>query len=529
MKRDDKTPHSADTDRVEQTVIGDGPLTLDALATVATGRSRPHLSQAARTRMAATAAFVAKAMGEGPAIYGVTTGVGASVVNTVAPERAAELSLNLLRFHGCGTGMFLTQDTAAAVLTTRLASLSRGASGVRPIVADRLITLLDGRVLPCIPEEGSVGASGDLTPLSYVAAVLVGEREVFFRGEIVPATSALRVLGVEALTLGPKEALALMNGTSVATAIGALAWIRARRIARLSAAISALASEAIVGNPAHFDAFLHGLKPHPGQVQAARWISDDLGLGLPGTKRPAPARLQDRYSIRCAPHVIGVLVDSLTWSEQLLETEINGVNDNPVVDLERGIIVHGGNFYGGHIAQAMDTLKTAVANIADLHDRQLQLLSSPRESGGLPENLVGVTGHEATTHHGFKAMGITASALAAEALKLTMPASAFSRSTELHNQDKVPMATLAARDLRRIVELTEQVCAIGLIAACQALDLRVDATPGHVLGPRAQALVDAVRAHVPRVGPDRRMDHDIRTVLALLREGTLPIGEEALQ
>jgi histidine ammonia-lyase len=503
--------------------IGARPLSIDDVVDLAQGRLRPSLAPEARDRMVRSAEVMERLHQSGDSIYGVTTSVGASVCVEVPKERAAELSLNLLRMHGCGTGRVLTEEEAAAVLALRIASLAAGKSGVRAELAERLVVMLDRRVLPRIPSEGSVGASGDLTPLSYVAAVLVGEREVSFEGRETPAREALASLGLEPLTLKPKESLALMNGTAVATAIACLAWDRARRIARLASAISAMGSLAIRGNPAHFDAFIHDAKPHHGQARAAAWIRQDLELERP-SERPVE-RLQDRYSIRCAPHVIGVLVDALRFAGETLETELNGVSDNPLVDVETGRILHGGNFYGGHVAFACDSLKTAVANIACLLDRQLLLLCNPDENAGLPRDLVGVEGPGACVHNGFKAVTIATSSLAAEALKLTMPASAFSRSTELHNQDKVPMATIAARDLLRVVEITEQVAAMLTLACCQALELRGDAA----FSKRARAILESVRGLVPRITEDRRMDHDIQAVLGLMRSGALPCGETDLE
>ena len=309
-----------------------------------------------------------------------------------------------------------------------------------------------------------------------------------------------------------------MNGTSVMAAQGALAWERALRLARLAAALSAVASEVSGGNPEHFDARIFAWKPHAGSVRAAAWMREDR-------ERPeplAPLRLQDRYSIRCAPHVIGALLDAADFAEQLLEVEINGVNDNPLVDPETGDVLHGGNFYGGHVALALDTLKAAVAGVADLLDRQLALLCDPATSGGLPENLVGQDGRDAVIHHGFKAMQISASALTAEALKLTMPASAFSRSTESHNQDKVSMGSIAARDALRVLELSETVAAIVTLAVCQAVDLRE--REGQQPGTRAGSLRDAVRKTVPQLTIDRRQDRDIAEVLALHREGALGLS-----
>jgi len=456
---------------------------------------------------------VADARADGRVVYGVTTGVGASAVNAIPDAQQSQLPHRLLQFHGCGTGRFLDPVESAAVVAIRTATLAQGHSGVRLELLERLCALLNERVLPRIPEEGSVGASGDLTPLSYLGALLIGEREAYAGDHVLPAAEALAGAGLSPLALAPKESLAIMNGTSVMTAVACLCFERAERFARLAAAVTAIVVDVTHGNREHFDARLDAAKPHPGQRTVASWLRADLDADAPAP----PARLQDRYSLRCAPHVIGVLVDALAQTRAMLETEINGIDDNPLVDPVRGEVVHGGNFYGGHVAFAMDGLKSAIASVADLLDRQLALLCTPETSGGLSANL---TATDDVTQHGFKAMQISASALTAEALKLTMPAAAFSRSTESHNQDKVSMGTIAARDCRRVLELAETVGAIGLLAACQAVDLR---------GPeaacvRARALHAALRKDVAMLREDRRQDLDIERVLGLLREGALPVG-----
>jgi histidine ammonia-lyase len=502
--------------------IGAGPVRVEDVLSIAAGEGQVRLdpSPAFRARIAAAESALAAALRDGAPVYGVTTGVGASVGNAIPAEQRAAMPYHLMRFHGCGTGALLGEVEAAAVVAIRLICLAKGHSGVRLELLERLCDLLNHRVLPCIPERGSVGASGDLTPLSYLVATLVGEREATFGGRVLPADEALRLAGLEPYTLAPKESLALMNGTTVMTALGCLAAERAARLARLAAALTAVASEATRGNPGHFDARIFAWKPHPGPERCARWIRADLE---PEARRqPAPPlRLQDRYSIRCAPHVIGVLVEAADGASRTLEIELNGVDDNPLVDGERGDVLHGGNFYGGHVGFAMDGLKTAVASVADLLDRQLCLLCMPETSGGLPANLVAGTGVEALAHHGFKAMQIATSALAAEALKLTVPATAFSRSTESHNQDKVSMGTIAARDCLQVLELTETVAAIALLAACQAVDLRGD----EVASRRARSLRDGVRKVVPPLVDDRRQDVDIDAVLALYRAGELPFGD----
>ena len=272
------------------------------------------------------------------------------------------------------------------------------------------------------------------------------------------------------LTLRPKEGLALMNGTAVMTALACLAYDRSQYLTRLSSRITAMASLTLKGNANHFDEILFAAKPHPGQNQIASWIREDLNHHVHPRNSD---RLQDRYSIRCAPHIIGVLQDALPFMRQFIETELNSANDNPIVDAEGEHILHGGHFYGGHIAFAMDAMKNAVANIADLIDRQMALVMDPKFNNGLPANLSAAEGERRAINHGFKAVQIGVSAWTAEALKNTMPASVFSRSTECHNQDKVSMGTIAARDCMRILQLTEQVAAAALLAMSQGIQLRI--------------------------------------------------------
>jgi histidine ammonia-lyase len=508
----------------ETIAVGPAGLSIEQVVRLAEGTAVPALLDDPQylAFVARGAEHLARRLAGGEVVYGVTTGFGEDCETMVPEEFARTMPVNLMRFHGCGTGRIFDEVESAAIVAVRLAALARGWSGVRVEVLQRLCDLLRHRVLPRIPAEGSVGASGDLTPLSYVVAALVGEREVWSKGQVAEAGAALAAAGIAPLVLAPKESLALMNGTSVMVGLGCLGFSRARRLARLCAALTAMGSDVLAGNPAHFDDRIFAAKPHPGQRACARWIREDIEL----SSRPsaAPGRIQDRYSIRCAPHVIGVLVDALPWVRQWLEIEIAGANDNPLIDPDNGEVLHGGNFYGGHACFALDALKTAVANLADLVDRQIALVCNPDTSGGLPANLVGRKGPDRPAHHGFKAMQISASALAAEALKLTMPASVFSRSTECHNQDKVSMGTIAARDCLRIVELTETVAVIGLLAMCQAVDLRA----GENIHRRARALHAAVRARVPMVDADRRQDGDIAEVLAMLRADALPVGEASV-
>ena len=502
-------------------VVGEADLALSDVLDVVAGRPLALSNDpAVIARLEAGARAVAEHVARGEEIYGVTTGFGDSCENRVPGDAAGALQRNLVRYHGCGVGPVLPDDAALAVLVVRLATLARGLSGVRPVLLRTLEALVRHRILPRIPWYGSVGASGDLTPLSYVAAALCGERTVTFEGREVPAAEALAACGIEPLVLAPKEGLALMNGTSVMTALGILAWDRARRLLRWATAITALCADALTSNRRHFDPRLDAAKPHPGQRKVAAWLREDLGFD-PAAGDPRK-RLQDRYSIRCAPHVLGVLSDAVDLTERILTVELNSANDNPLVDPDTGDVLSGGNFYGGHVAFAMDGLKTAVANAAGLLDRQMALLCGAATNNGLPANLV-APGADAAARHGFKAMQITASALCAEAMKNTMPASVFSRSTECHNQDIVSMGTHAAHDCLHVLDAAEPVAAVVTLAACQGIDLREDAAPG----PGSRRLHAAVRAEIPMVTADRPQDADIVRLLDLYRSGRLPVGAPA--
>lgn len=481
-------------------------LTLEDVLAVAC-QGRPVVldpDPAFRARVEASRAFLEELLAQGAEVYGVNTGYGDSCTVPVPRDLLEELPAHLVRYHGCGLGRILAADETLAVLAARLASLAQGASGVRWRLLEALTGLINQRVLPCIPAEGSVGASGDLTPLSYVAAVLMGEREAALDGRILPAREALAEAGLAVITLAPKEALALMNGTAVMTGLAVLAFQRAEHLGRLACRLTALATACLQGHRDHFHPRLSELKPHAGQGQAAAWIYADLG----GPGGLEVQRLQDRYSIRCAPHAIGVLLDALPWIRRDLENELNSANDNPLFDGEARLMLHGGHFYGGHVAFAMDALKTAVAGLADLMDRQLALLVDPRYNNGLPGNLSGAAGPRAAINHGLKGVQIGASAWAAEALKLTMPAAAFSRSTECHNQDKVSLGTIAARDCLRVLELAGQVAAALALGALQGLELRrrQGAPALERLAPAALGWVAARAAEIPFVEEDRPLD-----------------------
>lgn len=494
------------------------PLTLEDVVDIARSRARPVLSSdpAFRAAIQKGADFLDRLLREDGAIYGVTTGYGDSCTVEVPLHLVGELPHHLYTYHGCGLGAYLDPAQTRAVMAARLASLSKGFSGVSVGLLEQIQRLFDADLLPLIPSEGSVGASGDLTPLSYLAAVLCGEREVLRAGVPMAAGEALRDAGITPLRLRPKEGLAIMNGTAVMTGLACLAWDRANYLGQLCTRITALASYALDGNDHHFDETLFSVKPHAGMQQVAGWLRRDLDYT--GQIERNGKRLQDRYSIRCAPHVIGVLVDALPFMRTLVENELNSANDNPIIDGEGERVLHGGHFYGGHIAFAMDSMKNAVANLADLLDRQMALLVDARYNAGLPANLSGMQGERAAINHGLKALQISSSAWTAEALKHTMPASVFSRSTECHNQDKVSMGTIAARDCLRVLELTEQVAASLLITVRQGAWLRAQRNPERPMPAALANMLELLGQDIEPVREDRRLEPELRVLLGRIRD-----------
>lgn len=503
-----------------------GILSLEQVVAVADGADVRLGAAEFRARIDSGAALVDRLLAEGRRIYGINTGYGDSVTVEVEGAEVDALPEHLTEYHGVGLGAHFSPGETRAILAVRLCSLGRGLSGVSFALLQGLAALLNLDILPLIPEEGSVGASGDLTPLSYVSAVLCGRREALARGARMDAAQALAAQGLKAYRLRPKEGLAMMNGTAVMTGLACLNYSRAEQLAAVCARITSLSALALKGGTAHFEAGLFAAKPFPGQARVAERIRKDL---VESGRAHGEGRLQERYSIRCAPHVIGVLEDSLPWYRAFIETELNSSNDNPLLDPATGAVYHGGHFYGGHICHAMDSMKAACASLADLVDRQIALLVDARYSQGLPANLSGMEGRGAGAHHGLKALQITASACAAEAQKLTMPASAFSRSTESHNQDKVSLGTIAARDCRRVLELSEQVAACGLLAAAQALELRLDLEgAGRKLGGGAAETLAFVRGHSAALKGDRALEGDLRRLIGVLRaRGFRPYGSPA--
>jgi phenylalanine ammonia-lyase len=519
-------------------VLGNDTLTIDTVAR--TARAAQPVSvrvdvDAAR-RMSDSVQVRDTLLAANRPIYGVTTGFGDSGQFHIGQHKAAQLQRNMVSYHLNGTGPVAAVDVARASMLIRANCLARGYSGIRREVVDMLLSCLRENITPLIPERGSVGASGDLVPLCYLADMLIGGGDVMVDGARLPAMTALARRGLKPVTLEAKEGLALINGTSFMCAFAVLAVHDAGQLAAVSDLCTALTAEALQGNRGHFDPLIHQHKPHPGQAGSAARIrsllaGSELCVNHPQVLNANPditeqgvvmldRIVQDRYSVRCAPYVTGVLIDTMQWASRWLEIEINSTNDNPLFDPVSRDVYSGGNFYGGHVGLAMDSLKTAVASLGDLLDRQVALLVDNKFNHGLPLNLTPPVDPRAPTAglcHGFKGMQLACSALAGEALKLTMPATAFSRSTEAHNQDKVSMGTIAARDARTTIELVTEIAAINLLTACQAAHLR----GAELLGTGTAACYALIRSTVPQLDNDRRQDGDVAAVVELIRSGVL--------
>ncbi len=454
-------------------------------------------------------------------IYGITTGYGASGKNYVSYEDSKRLQKNLFRFHGCGVGKNLTKKVCRYAVIMRTISLSKGRSAVSINLLHRLELLIEKDIIPVIPSQGSVGASGDLTPLSYIAAVIAGEREVYYGGAIREVNEVYTELGIEPYEFKPKEALAIMNGTTIMSAIALDAMEEFEVILDSMESYVAGMFEVLLGDDTPVSDFVHDSKPFSGQITAAKNIQNKIkgsklthGRDDRYTKffEDNDLNIQDNYSMRCAPQVLGVIRDNLSISKNWVETEINSVNDNPLIDGVNGKIYTSGNFYGGYVAHAMDTLKICAANLADLLDKEFALLVDHKFNRGLGENLKLAP---ESYYHGFKAMQITLSSLSADVIKNTTAASIHSRPTESLNQDKVSMGTTAANDFSKMMPDLHNMLSIAFIGMAQAVDIRGD----EKVSPHLKNIFSEVRTKVKPLIEDRRMDRDIGQVKSLLIDG----------
>jgi histidine ammonia-lyase len=501
-------------------------LALPEVEAVARDRVLLELDPAARRRMEESRRTVEQLVVSGEPVYGVTTGFGDLATVRVDPEDSRRLQENLLVSHAVGVGPAHDVETVRAMLLLRANTLARGQSGCRPLVVERLLDFLRVGLHPVVPEQGSVGASGDLAPLAHLALPLIGRGRAEVGGVVRDGAAALAVVGLAPIRLEPKEGLALLNGTQQMTAIGALLVVDAARLLATASVVAAMSTEALLGTDVAFSAAYHAARPHPGQARvAAELRALLLGSELQRAHHGEPHKVQDPYSVRCVPQVHGASADALAHVRRVIEIEVNSATDNPLVfasgsDADPralatggGHVVSGGNFHGQPVALAMDFAGLAIAELGSISERRIALLIDGRLSG-LPPFLV----EEAGLNSGLMLLQYTAASLVSENKVLVHPATADSIPTSANQEDHVSMGAIAARHARDVLRNVERVLALELLCAGQGLDFRERiGRPGTgVL--RAHRLL---RERVQHWGADRDPGPDIAAALELVRSGAL--------
>ncbi|MBX9939167.1 MAG: histidine ammonia-lyase [Candidatus Obscuribacterales bacterium] len=524
-------------------------LSLEDVAKVSLDRDSVHLSEQAREQLSNSRKVVEEFLERREVVYGITTGFGKFKDVYIAPEAAEELQKNFLASHSCGVGIPFTEDIVRAITLLRANALAKGFSGIRTEVVELLVAMLNAGVHPVIPEQGSVGASGDLAPLSHLALVLTGEGEAFFKGERIPGALALEKAGLKPVVLKAKEGLALTNGTQVMSAVGSLTLLAAEKLAKIADIVGAVTLEAQMGSKKPFLACIHDVRPHPGQKASALNLMNLLEDSEVMESHKDCPLVQDAYSLRCMPQVHGASRQAFKHAREVLSIEINSATDNPLVFA--GAVISGGNFHGQPLALAMDYVGIALAELANISERRAERLVNPALSNGLP----GFLTLEGGLNSGYMIAQYTAAALVSENKVLAHPASVDSIPTSANQEDHVSMGTIAARKAKTILDNVRRVLAIELLIACQALDLRtgrveredidqgssprtqIDHKPkewdskGFVPGCklknrlRAGVGVEAAHSHVRKyvdfLMQDRQVSLDIEKVEKLISDGSL--------
>ncbi|RLB49561.1 MAG: histidine ammonia-lyase [Deltaproteobacteria bacterium] len=453
---------------------------------------------------------------EAPNVYGVNTGFGALAETRVEAQQMRALQRNLVLSHSCGVGEPLPQEAVRAMIALRAQTLALGHSGVRPAVIDALVALYEADVIPRIPCQGSVGASGDLAPLAHLASVLIGEGEAFVDGELMAGAQALDKRGLEPLVLGAKEGLALINGTQMMLAIGALATVEAESLAKLADVIGAMSLEALEGSSRPFDPRIQEVRPHPGQAESATNLRAILAESEIAESHRDCHKVQDPYSLRCMPQVHGATRDTLRFVRMTLEREILAVTDNPIIFVDDdgdADVISGGNFHGQPVAIALDAATIAVAELANVSERRVEQLVNPAMSSGLPPFLAPRTGLDS----GYMMAQVTAAALVSENKVLAHPSSVDSIPSSAGKEDHVSMGSISSRKLAQVVIHVRRGLAIEALVAAQGIDLRGPLRPSKGVA-AAHALI---RAAVPTLTEDRALYRDMEKVEALLEDGSL--------
>jgi len=501
---------------VPKILLGDPSLPLSTLVQLSLAATRIALSPAAQKRVRASRAVVEKAVRKGATMYGINTGFGKLAGVRIPDQQLTQLQQNLLLSHATGVGEPLSVEASRLAFALRIHNLALGFSGVRMELLEQAMALYNGGYVPVIPSQGSVGASGDLAPLSHMALPLIGHGELWHDGKRVTGAAALKRLARQPLVLREKEGLALINGTQIMTAIGCLVVHGAMRLAKTADVACAMTVEALRGTEKAFQERVHALRPHAGQEATAANLRALLAGSKVMTSHADCNRVQDAYSLRCAPQVHGAAKDGIRYALDVLVTEANSVTDNPLV-FPGGDVVSGGNFHGQPVSQALDFLKIAVSTLANISERRIEQLVNP-DISGLPPFLARNPGLES----GFMIPQVVAAALASENKTLAHPASVDTIPTSANREDHVSMGVTAARHAERVVANTAKVLGIELLCAAQGLDLGEKMKPGAGV----DAAYRALRKRVAGLACDRYLAPDLAAAEQLVVDGTLVAAAE---
>jgi len=516
-------------------ILTGADLTIADIEAVARGDVPVALDVHARERMQEARDVIEALVAEGAVVYGVTTGFGDLASTSIPPERARELQENLLVSHAVGVGPSFPREVVRAMLLLRANTLALGHSGCRPLLVDRLLAFLAAGLHPVVPEQGSVGASGDLAPLAHLALPLIGRGYAELDGAVLPGAEALARAGLEPLVLEAKEGLALLNGTQMMTALGALVLADADRLLRTASVAAALSVEALLGTDVAFAAAYQLARPHPGQIAVAAELRHLLrDSGLQRHHHASAHKVQDPYSLRCVPQVHGAVRDAMDHLRRVLDIECNAATDNPLVFPGGGVadddalatgggrVISGGNFHGEPIALALDFTTLALAELGSISERRTALLVDGRLNGGLPPFLSHASGLES----GMMLYQYTAAALVSEHKVLAHPASVDSIPTSANQEDHVSMGSIGARHARQVLHGVEQILGIELVVAAQALDLRLaqlaaDGVPAPSPGAGVAEAHRRIRERIAHLDRDREPGADLAAAAALVHEGGL--------
>jgi len=497
--------------------IDGNSLSLEQVVQICRRYEKVRLAPAAEEPINRSHAFVNKILDEGRAVYGITTGVGELANTLISPDKAEDLQLNLIRSHATNVGVPFPEEVVRGIMLLRANALSKGFSGVRIELIQKLLDFLNARITPYIPCQGSVGASGDLSPLSHLALVLVGEGECIQDGRRQASVSVLREAAIPSLKLRPKEGLALINGTQVMTAIGCLVVEDAALLLKNAQIAGAMSLEALKGTSKALDAKIHAIRPHGGQVRCAANMRRLVEGSAIIASHVNCDKVQDAYTLRCIPQVYGAIIDTIEYVERVLQVEINSATDNPLIFADEEEVISGGNFHGEPLAFAMDFLGIALAEIGNISERTVDRLVNPHISG-LPPFLT----EESGLNSGFMISQYTAAALVSENKVLAHPASVDSIPTSAGQEDHVSMGSISARHAWDILKNVQQVIAIEFLAAAQGIDF-------HPLSPGkgTSAAHKFIRLHVSHLKQDRVLYPDIEKIIRFVKTGDIVRAVEA--